>query len=303
MERLGHARRWQTWVTRVLHVLGAGLVLAGIIYFCAYNWLVTSPALRFGLVELAVLGCLLLAWHGGLDRLAGKLFLLAASVLVGVFLAVFGQIYQTGADAYELFLGWALLISVWVLGSRFAALWFLWLVVWSLALALAWTSRIGPERMLQDSVLCTLLALIQMAFLAGYEYGRERRLEWLALTWPRNVLVPLVTAQLGLPVIVLIIDDLDDAGGLGLILTMLAAVWVGYRFYRRRAPDLFALTSIATGVASVAFALYLRVAFEIADGADEAILLVSALVAVALFTALFQWMRRIHREMQGEASA
>ena len=44
-----------------------------------------------------LIGCGLMAWlrHG---TLAGRLCLTAATVLVGVFMAVFGQIYQTGAD-------------------------------------------------------------------------------------------------------------------------------------------------------------------------------------------------------------
>jgi len=46
---------------------------------------------------------------------------------VGVLFAVYGQIYQTGADTYELFLTWFASISLWVLTSRFAPLWLLYL--------------------------------------------------------------------------------------------------------------------------------------------------------------------------------
>ena len=47
--------------------------------------------------------------------------LIAASVLVGVLLAVIGQVYHTGADAYSLFAAWTLLILPWTLASRSAA--------------------------------------------------------------------------------------------------------------------------------------------------------------------------------------
>ncbi len=40
-----------------------------------------------------------------------------------ILLAVYGQTYQTGADPYELFFGWAILIIGWVAISRFAPLW------------------------------------------------------------------------------------------------------------------------------------------------------------------------------------
>jgi hypothetical protein len=55
---------------------------------------------------------------------------------VGVFLAVFGQVYQTGADRWDLFAQWSALIFGWVLLARFTPLWGVWLVVTNLALGL-----------------------------------------------------------------------------------------------------------------------------------------------------------------------
>ncbi len=43
----------------------------------------------------------------------GKAALLLATLLLGVFLALFGQTYQTGADPWQLFANWALLILPW----------------------------------------------------------------------------------------------------------------------------------------------------------------------------------------------
>ena len=52
-----------------------------------------------------------------------------AAVAVGALLAVFGQTYQTGADPFELFLTWALLIVPWTLAARFEPLYLLHSVV------------------------------------------------------------------------------------------------------------------------------------------------------------------------------
>src|SRR5690606_13169214 len=41
----------------------------------------------------------------------------------------FGQVYQTGANAFDFFLVWTLCISLWVLISNFAPLWLLYLVL------------------------------------------------------------------------------------------------------------------------------------------------------------------------------
>ena len=45
-----------------------------------------------------------------------------ATFLIGTLFAVFGQIYQTGADAYDLFLGWTLFTILWAVAIRFAPL-------------------------------------------------------------------------------------------------------------------------------------------------------------------------------------
>ena len=52
-------------------------------------------------MAIAAVGALLV----GLDRAFGQVLLIAASVLTGVLLAVIGQVYQTGADVFELFVG------------------------------------------------------------------------------------------------------------------------------------------------------------------------------------------------------
>ena len=44
------------------------------------------------------------------------------SLLTGALLALSGQVYQTGADTFELFAWWAVLILPWVLVSRFSPL-------------------------------------------------------------------------------------------------------------------------------------------------------------------------------------
>ena len=109
-------------VDRSLLFVGSSLVLAGVIFFFAYNWSRMNAIAKFGLIEVGLLLCVLAASNRGLDRLTGKVLLLAASVLVGVLLAVYGQVYQTGADAYETIVVWALLILPWVIVGRLGIL-------------------------------------------------------------------------------------------------------------------------------------------------------------------------------------
>src|SRR5690606_14311902 len=50
-------------------------------------------------------------------------------ILVGVLFAVFGQIYQTGANAYDFFLAWTAFVTLWVIVANFTPLWLLYLIL------------------------------------------------------------------------------------------------------------------------------------------------------------------------------
>ena len=96
-----------------------------------------------------VAGVALSAWRG-LDSGPGRIALLAAGFLVGVLLAVYGQVYQTGADPYGLFVTWGLLIVGWALIGRQAGLWMLTLVLANLSVILYWTQVLYPQRLGAD---------------------------------------------------------------------------------------------------------------------------------------------------------
>ena len=97
------AGEWRIWIERILLFLGTAQIIAGIFFFFAYNWDDLTRWQKLGITQ----GCVVLAAIGarvaGLDSLIGRLLLLAAGALVGASFAVYGQIYQTGADAFTLF--------------------------------------------------------------------------------------------------------------------------------------------------------------------------------------------------------
>lgn len=120
---------WHDFIQQFFLFAGAALFLAGVIFFFAYNWSELGRFAKLGIVQGGILVAAVLAWNRGLDRLSGQVSLTVAAVLIGPLLAVFGQIYQTGADPYELFMGWALLALGWTLVSRFSVLWIIWLLL------------------------------------------------------------------------------------------------------------------------------------------------------------------------------
>jgi len=235
---------WARWGMRALLALGVGQFLAGVVFFFAYNWNDLSDIAKFAVVEtalaIAVGGALLV----GLDRVFGQMLLIAASVLTGVLLAVIGQMYQTGADAFELFLAWAALILPWTIISRHAAHWLLWLVVAETALVLYCEQVLVPINELPSELVWVLMgATIAMA-LAGRELAVHRGVAWLSGHWTRLVLLFAGLVALFAPAAGQMIDvDTFKVGSLCVGAFVLAAGAASAMYWRAR-PDFAALVIV-----------------------------------------------------------
>lgn len=107
-------RAWAVFVDRLLLWLG-GLALAfAVLFFVAYNWAEMGRWARFCLVQIALVAAIGIASWGNSPPTLRRVALTSASLLVGVLLALFGQVYQTGADTWQLFFTWAVLTLPWV---------------------------------------------------------------------------------------------------------------------------------------------------------------------------------------------
>ena len=91
--------------------------------FLCYNWDELPKFAKLGIVEVLLVSSVLLTVFTRWNMLVKKILLTGATFLIGTLFAVFGQIYQTGADAYDLFLGWTLFTILWTVAIRFAPLW------------------------------------------------------------------------------------------------------------------------------------------------------------------------------------
>ena len=120
---------WSRFVRILLLTLGIGFTLAGIIFFFAYNWEALPKFAKLSLTGGLLLVTTLLSLRPQFDPMIRNILLTAAAALVGVLFAVYGQIYQTGANAYDFFLAWTVFISIWVLVANFPPLWVLYLLL------------------------------------------------------------------------------------------------------------------------------------------------------------------------------
>jgi uncharacterized membrane protein len=238
---------WVRFVEQLLLWLGAVLIAAGVGFFVAYNWQDLGRFEKLALVQGLVVAALTVVGWKGLDGAAGKAALFGATLLVGALLALVGQIYQTGADTFELFAAWGLAILPWVLVARFAPLWVLWLAIANLAIVLYYTTfggllgvLFGPERLLWVLLALNTVALVLWESLAA------AGIRWLGGRWAPRLLA---LASGGLVTALAIWHLLDWRGTSGWGVPLwLAWLVVAYLVYRRWRRDLFVL---AGGVSSV----------------------------------------------------
>lgn len=179
---------WRSFFDHLFLFLGAILLLSGVIFFFAYNWEDLTRFHKFAVLEIAILLLVLLAWHKKLETLSGKAVTLSAAILFGPLLAVFGQTYQTGADPYQLFLGWAALIFVWVVISRFSGLWLLWLLIMNVGIALYLQLRLSIWDFFSNTTAYQILFLFNLAALSAWEFGKHLKIDWMQNRWlPRLI--------------------------------------------------------------------------------------------------------------------
>jgi uncharacterized membrane protein len=123
------AKSWKVFLNLLFISLGVGFTVSGIIFFFAYNWTDLHKFAKMGLMEGIIILTTSAILFSKLNLNVKNILLTGNSILVGVLIAVFGQIYQTGANAYDFFLGWTLFITLWVVISNYPPLWLVFLIL------------------------------------------------------------------------------------------------------------------------------------------------------------------------------
>jgi uncharacterized membrane protein len=250
--RLRDGPRWEAWGRRALLAAGLAHLLAGVIFFFAFNWADLSPMAKFALLGGGAAAAAVAAMLARLDSPAGQALLISASILLGALLAVIGQVYQTGADTYELFAFWALLILPWVAVSRSAAHWVVWLALAGLAAWLYGAHLLVPTRGLSWEALTSAVALIPALGLAAREAALARGWSWLAGTWVRLLLLGATLVLAIVPALAFVLGFLgiERTGPVGLV--VFAAIAGGaLGLYARLLPDRHAVVMAVAGIALI----------------------------------------------------
>ena len=290
---LPSAADWRKFLDRMLLWLGVVMLAAGTVFFFAFNWDEMGRLAKIGLVEALLAAALVSLWRLGLERASGKAALFGASIVAGTLFALIGQIYQSGADTYELFAVWAIAILPWALVGRLPVLWVLWLALVNLALSLYfltfgvfWGMLFAPQKLIW------LLFGLNTLALTAWEGLAAGGIEWLRERWSVRILA---TASDGLITALALQDLLDwrDASQWGLPVWFIWAV-AAYLAYRRRVKDVYVL---AVGMLS---AIVLAASFLVKHlrPNDAGAFLLIGLLVIGLSAAGGYWLKRVAAEDQ-----
>lgn len=123
------ATSWQNFLKILFISLGVGFTVSGIIFFFAYNWDDLDKFVKIGMIQFLLVASVAVVLYPGISIRTRQIVLTGASLLVGALFAVFGQIYQTGANAFDFFLNWTICIALWAIVSRFPPLWLIFIAL------------------------------------------------------------------------------------------------------------------------------------------------------------------------------
>ena len=161
---------WNKFLRLFFISLGVSFTTAGIIFFFAYNWADLHKFIKIGLIESLIVAIVSVVLFTKIRLDIKNILLTGASILVGVLFAVFGQVYQTGANAYDFFLGWTMFITLWVAISNFAPLWLLFIILVNTTLVL-YSQQVAHDW--SNIFVCTLLFIINVLFLISSIFGKK----------------------------------------------------------------------------------------------------------------------------------
>lgn len=283
---------WQRFIDHLLLWLG-GLALAfAVLFFIAYNWQDLGKFAKFGMVE----GCIILTIAGycklAQHTMAGKVSLLMATIFLGVLLALYGQPYQTGADPWQLFFNWALLMMPWAVIGGFPAIWIIWIALINVSIILYYLTFRGIFGFVfgsQSSMFWVIFIFNTLAFIAWQLLSK--RWKWLSEQWA----VQLLAVSSGTPLTWLVLVSIFDFRETGGFPGIVWVCWLAAMFYvyRKVKIDLFILAGCCLSAITITVSFLGRHMLRF-DTAGSFLLL--AFIVIVMGAAAALWLKHIHRE-------
>lgn len=276
------------WLKRGILILAAVLGTCGVILSIAAHWDSLGRFGRFGLLQ----GLVVVTYAGALWRPAARAPLgLIALLGTGWLLALFGETYQSTADAWQTFALWAVLALPLCLAARSDMLWTPWTLVTILSItswAYAHTGQ-RPDVRPQDMLTHALAWLATVALAAAMSRMLQRYTG--AGIWAFRTAATLAAMTVSLTAVGGLFDEpVAPYYPPALVLMAGAAVWLS----QRRVFDVYTFSAVIMGLCAL---LTGGLSYLLLDGNNldpvaqallialtAAVLLVASIRGILLFT-------------------
>ncbi|MVP00613.1 GDYXXLXY domain-containing protein [Paenibacillus lutrae] len=284
-------------VIRTGFLLGISLVLSAIIYFFAANWggldRIEKVLLSAGLVLLFYGLCFIWSRFRGMlghHTFLSNLFLAGGCIAFGISVALLGQIYNSHADSYGLFLIWSVpaLLFAWI--TRYSPFYLLSYVLIHLTLWFYfYPSAIFYEH--RDEKLMLIGVLFAVINLVVFVWTERERLQSAPLKF-----ISFIIFHLSL----LFLTDSTkfENAGLWMNIPCIAAISAGFYYFTKIRLNKMYLTLNA--LAASAFAVFKF--FELAAAYSSTAFFVYGLVFVALLLTANAWFFRYLNKLDRQES-
>ncbi|WP_282628252.1 DUF2157 domain-containing protein [Empedobacter sedimenti] len=223
---------WYKFLQILFISLGVSFLVAGLIFFFAYNWDELNKFVKLGLIQFLIILTIGLAYFLKIKENLKNIVLTGAALLVGVLYAVFGQIYQTGANAYDFFLIWTICISIWVIAANFYPLWLIFMLLINTTFIL-YTDQVsnGWDEITTPFILyCINGSVLIMNILSNYYFKQIK-----APNWYTNILAIATVTFATASIITMInfsyfyVSLINNITFLVYLLSFVAGILYGYR--------------------------------------------------------------------------
>lgn len=234
LEKLIEKEDFITFFDYFFMVLGAIFLASGVMFFIAYNWQVLGKFFKFFLVEAGIVGSFLLSYRLDEKSIGFKSSILVGSFLIGVLMALFGQVYQSGAESYELFLYWAVIVLPIAILSRFSWIWVFEVVLLNFAFYTMDWYYIGLHRFEVET-----MSIINGIIFVVWSILSDK-VEFLNQKYATRVIATLAIFWTGFAMQELIFSRYSADGWIA-IFSILLAIFTFYR-YRYKELDIYILS-------------------------------------------------------------
>ena len=282
---------WEKFLHIFFFTLGSGFIVSGIVFFFAYNWNDLHKFVKLGIIELLIIGATVYMLLSKLDLKFKNIILTVVAITVGVLIAVYGQIYQTGANAYDFFLGWVLYITLWVIISGFPPLWLVYIILMNTTFVL-YTEQVSTGW--SDLLIVTVLSVMNTLCLIIFHIIPFIKKNISIPVWFTNVLAIASVFLITMGIITGIFDQHQSSFYLLPVFTIVVyGAGLIYAFFIKK---IFYLAIIPFSLIIICSALFVKTSDE-----SAAIFLVIGIFIIASISLLIKFLLTIQKRWKDGA--